>query len=92
MFQSVLSLLSNPINRKILSAIKNRKVSAGELALMLNLSPAALSYHLKKMKTAGLIYETKYKNFIYYQLDLTLLNELILWLSDLKGGFLNEEN
>ena len=80
----IFSALSEPVRRDILKLLKNEKLSAGDIADKLNLTPAALSYHLKKLKTADLIYETKYKNFIYYELDATILEEIILWFTDLK--------
>ena len=46
---------------------------------------ATISYHLKILKKADLIMETKYKNFIYYELNISVVEELMLWLSDLKG-------
>jgi len=49
------------------------------------MTPQALSYHLSKLKKADLIYETKYKNFIYYELNLTILDEAIMWINQLKG-------
>ena len=49
------------------------------------MTPQALSYHLAKLKKADLIYESKYKNFIYYELNLSVLDEAILWLDKLKG-------
>lgn len=61
-------------------------LSAGELAEKVGMSPQALSYHLSKLKRAGLIYETRVKNFIYYELDLTVIDEAVLWLNRLKGG------
>ena len=54
------------------------------------MTPQALSYHLKKLKQAEIIYETKYKNFIYYELDLTILDELIIWLDTLRKEDHNE--
>ncbi len=80
----IFSALSEPVRRDILKLLKKEKLSAGEIAENLNLTPAALSYHLKKLKTADLIYETKYKNFIYYELDATILDEIIMWFTDLK--------
>lgn len=50
------------------------------------MTPQALSYHLAKLKKADLIYETRYKNFIYYELNLTVLDEAILWITNLRGG------
>ncbi len=80
----IFSALSEPVRRDILKLLKKEKLSAGEIAENLNLTPAALSYHLKKLKAADLIYETKYKNFIYYELDATILDEIIIWFTDLK--------
>lgn len=65
--------------------LKEGKISSGDLAIALQMSPQALSYHLSKLKKADLIYETRYKNFIYYELDLTILDELILWINNLIG-------
>ena len=47
---------------------------------------ATISYHLKILKKADLVWETKVKNFVYYELNTTVVEELLLWLSDLKGG------
>ena len=47
---------------------------------------ATISYHLKILKQADLIHETKVKNFVYYQLNTSVVEELMLWLADLKGG------
>lgn len=80
----IFSALSEPVRRDILKLLKKEKLSAGEIAENLKLTPAALSYHLKKLKAADLIYETKYKNFIYYELDATILDEIIMWFTDLK--------
>ena len=66
--------------------LKEAKISSGELAEALGISPQALSYHLSKMKKADLIYETRYKNFIYYELNLSILDETILWIDNLRGG------
>ncbi len=77
--------LADTTRRQILMELKRGKISSGDLAIKLNKTPQALSYHLNKLKKAGLIYETKYKNYIYYELDLTLFNELLLWISELKG-------
>lgn len=81
----ILAALADDTRRKILFRLKGGKISSGELAQDLGLSPQALSYHLAKLKKAGLIYETRYKNFIYYEPDLTILDEAIVWLSTLKG-------
>lgn len=82
----VLAALADDTRRNILMKLKEGKISSGELAEALGISPQALSYHLSKMKKADLIYETRYKNFIYYELNLSILDETILWIDNLRGG------
>ena len=82
----VLAALADETRRSILTTLREGRISSGELADALGMSPQALSYHLAKLKKAGLIYETRYKNFIYYELDLTILDEVILWMNNLRGG------
>lgn len=81
----VLSALADETRRSILMKLREGKISSGDLAVAVGLSPQALSYHLSKLKKSGLIYETKEKNFIFYELDLTVLDEAILWMNALKG-------
>lgn len=81
----VLSALADETRRSILMKLREGRISSGDLAAAVGLSPQALSYHLSKLKKSGLIYETKEKNFIYYELDLTVLDEAILWMNALKG-------
>jgi DNA-binding transcriptional ArsR family regulator len=54
------------------------------------MSGATISYHLKILKNADLLYETKKKNFIYYHLNTTVLEDIMLWISELKGGDSND--
>ena len=82
----VLAALADETRRKILLKLKEGKISSGDLAIAMELTPQALSYHLSKLKKADLIYETRYKNFIYYELNLSILDEAIMWMSDLRGG------
>lgn len=82
----ILAALADENRRKILQKLKEGKISSGDLANTLSMTPQALSYHLAKLKKADLIYETKYKNFIYYELNLSVLDETILWISELRGG------
>ncbi len=81
----VLSALASETGRKILMKLKEGKISSGDLAEELDMSPQALSYHLSKLKKADLIYETRHKNFIYYELNLSILEEAIVWINQLKG-------
>lgn len=87
----ILSALADETRRNILLKLKDGKISSGELAIFLNMTPQALSYHLAKLKKADLIYETKYKNFIYYELNLSILDEAIIWITQLKGDAENEK-
>ena len=65
--------------------LKNGKKSAGEIAEHFNLTGATVSYHLAKLKSADLIEEQKYKNFIYYELNASVFEELLTWVYDLGG-------
>ncbi len=89
-FPNILSALSDETCRRILSVLKDRRINSGELAAALNVTPQALSYHLSKLKKADLIYEVRVKNFIYYEPNLTVLEEVIVWLKDLKGDHRGE--
>lgn len=81
----ILSALADDTRRAIIMKLREGKISTGDLAEYLSITPQALSYHLSKLKQADIIYETKYKNFIYYELNLSVLGELIVWLDALKG-------
>lgn len=82
----VLAALADENRRNILLKLKKGKISSGDLATALGVTPQALSYHLARLKKADLIYETRYKNFIYYELNLSILDETILWMNELRGG------
>lgn len=81
----ILAALADETRRNILLKLKEGKISSGDLAIELGMTPQALSYHLSKLKKADLIYETRYKNFIYYELNLSILDEAILWIDNLRG-------
>ncbi len=83
---NVFSALSDATRRKILVLLKEGKMTAGDIAKHFSETQATVSYHLNKLKSANLIRENKYKNFIYYQLDMTVFDEILLWISNLKGG------
>ena len=73
--------LSDPLRRDILTLIKkNYRMSAGEIAEALGITPQSLSYHLKLLKESELLIESKEKNFVYYELNASLFDELLLWL------------
>ena len=84
-FAETFKALSDPARREILELLKNGRLSAGEIAANFDMTQATVSYHLKILKKADLVRETREKNFIYYELNLTGLEEIMVWLSDLKG-------
>ncbi|HAD23460.1 MULTISPECIES: autorepressor SdpR family transcription factor [Kandleria] len=89
-FANTFKALSDPVRREILELLKEGSLSAGDIASHFDMSGATISYHLKILKNADLLYETKKKNFIYYHLNTTVLEDIMLWISELKGGDSND--
>ena len=83
---NLFKVLADEQRREILVMLKNGRMSAGEIAEALNITPAALSYHLKQLKGADLVMEYKHKNFIYYEINATVFQELILWVQQFGGN------
>ena len=83
--QSTLKALSDPIRRQILDMLKPGRMAAGEIADAFPVSGAAVSKHLSVLKEADLIRDTREGKFIYYQLNASVLEEVMLWLANLKG-------
>jgi len=90
-FAETFKALSDPVRRDILVMLKHGKMSAGEIGQHFDMTGATISYHLSQLKKAGLIFETKYKNFIYYELNISVFEEAMLWLSQFNGGNGNEK-
>ena len=86
-----LKAISDPVRRDILQMLKGGKKSAGEIAEQFNLTGATVSYHLSQLKKADLITESKYKNFIYYELNTSVFEEVLTWIYNL-GGINYEKN
>lgn len=80
-----LKAISDPVRRNILELLKEEKKSAGEIASEFHLAGATVSYHLAQLKKAGLIIESKYKNFVYYELNSSVFEEILVWIYDLGG-------
>ncbi|MBQ3162064.1 MAG: winged helix-turn-helix transcriptional regulator [Oscillospiraceae bacterium] len=78
--------LSDPQRRELLTFLRDGRLNAGELAEKLNITPAALSYHLKLLKKADLIMEYKEKNFVYYELNTSVFDEMIMWMKQFGGN------
>lgn len=85
-FADTFKALSDPVRRQILELLKEGQLSAGDIGLHFDMTGATISYHLKILKQADLIFERREKNFIYYQLNTTVLEEIMIWISGLKGG------
>lgn len=83
--QQTLKTLADPTRREILNLLKNGKLPAGEIAEHFDITPAAISRHLSVLKDADLISDTREGKFIFYELNATVLEEILLWISDLKG-------
>ena len=77
--------LGDPVRREILNLLKGGRMTAGDIASRFDMTAATVSYHLAQLKKAGLIFESREKNFIYYSLNASVLEEVLLWLQDLKG-------
>ena len=89
-YHETFKALSDSVRREILILLKEKTMSAGEIASHFEMTGATVSYHLSQLKKAGLIFETKEKNFIYYQLNTSVFEEIMLWLAQF-GGKKNEE-
>lgn len=85
-FGDTFKALSDPARRQILELLKKGPLSAGEIGSHFDMTGATISYHLKILKQADLVFESREKNYIYYQLNATVLEEIMLWLAGLKGG------
>lgn len=82
---NIFKALSDKQRRDILEMLKDGRKNAGEISVALGVTPAALSYHLKLLKDADLVVEYKQKNFIYYELNMSVFDELILWIGQFGG-------
>lgn len=85
-FAETFKALSDPIRREILMMLRDGSMSAGEIGSHFDMTGATISYHLKILKKAELIFEKKEKKYIYYTLNTSVIEEVMLWLSELKGG------
>ena len=77
--------LADPTRREILALLKNGQMSAGDIADHFNVTGAAISRHLAILREADLVRDKRDGKFIYYELNTSVLEEVMLWLSSLKG-------
>ena len=79
-------VLADPQRREILEILKSGRQSAGDLAAGLGISAPAMSYHLRLLKGAELVLEYREKNFVYYELNATVFDEIVLWVRQFAGS------
>lgn len=84
-FSETFKALSDPTRREILRMLKSRPMSAGEIAAHFSITGASISHHLSVMRDAGLVLDDRVGKYIYYELNLTVVDELLAWAADLKG-------
>ena len=83
--QQTLKALSDPVRREILDLLKSGRMSAGEITGHFDINAAAISRHLSVLKDADLIRDTREGKYIFYELNASVLEEILLWITDLKG-------
>jgi DNA-binding transcriptional ArsR family regulator len=84
-FAETFKALSDPARREILLMLRNGRMSEGDIASNFDMTGATVSYHLSVLKKADLVYETKQKNFVFYELNTSVFEEIMLWLAQFKG-------
>ena len=84
--QSTMKALADPIRREILNLLKRGRMAAGEITEHFSVTGASISRHLSVLKDADLIRDTREGKFIYYELNTSVLEEALCWISELKGG------
>ena len=84
--QNTMKALADPIRREILNLLKKGRMSAGEIVEHFEVTGASISRHLSVLKDADLIRDTREGKFIYYDLNASVLEEILLWITDLKGA------
>lgn len=90
-FAETFKALADPVRRDILTLLRQGRLSAGEIGAHFDMTGATISYHLGILKKAGLVFEQREKNYIYYELNTSVVEEVMLWLSELKGDNNNAE-
>ena len=83
--QTTLKALADPTRRDILNLLKQGRLSAGEITEHFDITAAAISRHLSVLKEADLIWDARDGKYIFYELNTSVLEEIMLWITDLKG-------
>lgn len=80
-FAETFKALSDPVRREILVLLKEGRRTAGDIGSHFEMTGATISYHLSQLKKAGLVFESKHKNYVYYELNASVFEEVMLWIS-----------
>ena len=89
--QNTMRALSDPIRREILNLLKSGRMSAGDIVEHFDVTGASVSRHLSVLKEADLIRDKREGKYIYYELNASVLEEILLWIADLKGETTNDQ-
>lgn len=89
-FQTTMRALSDPVRREILEILKKERMSAGEISGKFDITDAAISRHLSVLKEADLVRDAREGKYIYYELNTSVLEEIMLWLTSLRGDENND--
>ena len=89
-FADTFKALADPVRREILIMLKKGSMTAGDIGQHFDMTGATISYHLSQLKKADLVRETRQKNFIIYELNTSVFEEALVWLSQFKGEKSNE--
>ncbi|MEL7648341.1 MAG: autorepressor SdpR family transcription factor [Sedimentibacter sp.] len=89
-FPETFKALSDPVRREILVMLKDGKMTAGDISQNFDMTAATVSYHLSQLKKAGLVLESRFKNYIYYEINISVFEEVMLWFTQF-GGIKNED-
>ena len=84
-FQETFKALADPVRREILLMLRHGRMSAGDIAAKFEMTGATVSYHISKLKKAELIFEAREKNFIFYNLNTSVFDEIMLWAAQFGG-------
>ncbi len=85
-FQDSFKALSDPTRRQIIELLRNKNMTAGDIVDQFQMTGASISHHLSILKNAGLVTDDKQGKYIYYELNLSVVEEILAWLASLKEG------
>lgn len=86
MLQDTIKALSDPTRRKILEILKNGPLTAGEIGENFDMTGATVSHHLNVLKKSGLVQDTKKGTFIYYEINTSVMEDILTWITGFVKG------